>query len=238
MPVSVHPGRVRGTTIRDAVTEALSWVLPVECAGCGNPDTPLCASCTQALAFVRARRRMLGGLPVLSALDYDSPVTGVMRALKADGRTTLARPLGAALQNLARVAQLAPDVLFVPVPTSREAFRRRGYRVVELLCARAGLPVHRVLSLTRSVADQRTLGRDERESNVAGAFRAHGCRGVPVVIIDDVVTTGATLRAARDALESVGARPVLALTVAATARRDEREETHVELTGDTWVAKV
>lgn len=175
---------------------------------------------------------------MLSALDYDAPVTGVLRALKAEGRTALARPLGETLRDLVAWSGLGGDTVIVPVPTSREAFRRRGYRVVELLCARARLPVHRVLSLTRSVADQRALGREERVSNVAGAFQARGCRGRRVVIVDDVVTTGATLSAAREALEREGAECIMALTVAATARRFEPRTTHRELTGDTGVTKV
>jgi predicted amidophosphoribosyltransferase len=145
----------------------------------------------------------------------------VLRALKEDGRTGLARALAPALA--AAVAALdAPGAVVVPVPSSRAALRRRGYRVAELLARRAELAPVRALRSVRTVADQRGLGRAQRRENVAGSLRAvrgNVLTGRDVVIVDDVVTTGATLAEAARALRAAGARVVGAATVAATPRR-------------------
>jgi predicted amidophosphoribosyltransferase len=114
----------------------------------------------------------------------------------------------------------------VPIPTSGAAFRRRGYRVVELVAARAGLRVVRLLRHTRRTADQRGLDHARRRDNVAGSLRARDAAGLRVLVLDDVVTTGATLAEAARALRASGAEVVGAVTIAATPRRSERWQTH------------
>lgn len=158
------------------------------------------------------------GLPVQAALVYEGVVARSIRRLKEDGATILARPLGAAMSGILNEA--ASDAVIVPVPTSRGAFRRRGYRVPELLVHRAGWRTQRVLSLVRRTSDQRGLGRDARARNVAGSMRARGAfsPGTRVVIVDDVLTTGATLDEAARALSAVGLRPIGAVALAATPR--------------------
>ena len=97
--------------------------------------------------------------------------------------------------------------------------RRRGFRVVELIAARAGLAPQRVLRATGTAADQRGLRSADRERNVRGSMRARTPRaleGRRVLLVDDVVTTGATLREAARALAAAGATVVGAATVAST----------------------
>jgi predicted amidophosphoribosyltransferase len=149
---------------------------------------------------------------------YDGAVARVIRALKEEGRTSLARPLAASLRESAASWDLT-GVLVVPVPTSPAAMRRRGYRVAELLARRAGWRPRRLLSVTRRTADQRGLGRDERAANAEGSMRARGGDGLRVLLVDDVVTTGATLGEAARALRAAGADVIGAVTVAATPRR-------------------
>jgi predicted amidophosphoribosyltransferase len=116
--------------------------------------------------------------------------------------------------------------VIVPIPTSRAAFRRRGYRVVELVAARAGLRVERLLIHTRRTADQRGLDHASRRHNVAGSLRSRDAAGLRVLVLDDVVTTGATLAEAARALRAAGAEVVGGVTIAATPRRSERLQTH------------
>src|SRR5690606_9889047 len=146
-----------------------------------------------------------------------------LRALKEEGRTELARPLAPALRAALTAAGAGhTGLVVVPVPTSRAAMRRRGYRVVDLLARRAGVATARLLRPARRAADQRNLGRADRARNVAGSMRARAGAGRRVVIADDVVTTGATLSEAARALAAVGVDVVAAVTVAATPRRVTR----------------
>jgi predicted amidophosphoribosyltransferase len=94
--------------------------------------------------------------------------------------------------------------------------------VVELVAQRAGLRTARLLVTARATADQRGLDRDARRRNVAHALGARDAAGLRVLVIDDVLTTGATLEEAVRALRAGGAEVVGAATIAATPRRAPR----------------
>ncbi|WP_245570405.1 ComF family protein [Microbacterium luticocti] len=231
--------------VRAALAEALALVFPVACAGCGALDVSLCETC-RGMLQPAVTTRTFDGLEVRSGLVFDGVCARVLRAIKQEGRTGLSRALAPALASAASRwqgadaaagwrsgdadgwrggvarASLSERVVAVPVPTTRAAMRRRGYRVAELLARRAGLSPVRALRSVRAVADQRALARDERVANVAHSMAAVGTaaiRGRPVIIVDDVTTTGATLREAARALRAAGVEVVGAATVAATPRR-------------------
>lgn len=205
--------------VRLALEDALALLLPVECAGCDGPDTALCDDCRGALAPAPTLR-MHDGVPVWSGLPFEGVPARVLRALKEEGRTGLAPALAPALA--AAVRALDDDALLVPLPTSRASMRRRGYRVVDLVALRGGLRLTRLLSPARATADQRGLGVDERARNVAGSLWARGGAGARVIVLDDVVTTGATLAEAVRALRHAGAEIAGCATIAATARHNAR----------------
>lgn len=211
----VHP------FVSRSLADAFAFVLPVECAGCGVADVALCDTCREALhpePFVRT----IEGLPIWSGLRFDGVVARVVRALKEDGRTSLARVLAPALR-VAIAAVRREEAVLVCLPTSASAMRRRGYRVPELLARRAGERSIRGLRHMRRVGDQRGLTEVERHANVAGSLRAtKSLEGRAVILVDDVVTTGATLSEASRALSAAGARVIGAATVAATERRFSR----------------
>jgi len=211
-----HDGVVDSSRIRRALADALALLLPVECAGCGAEDIVLCADCRGELTPDPVARTV-DGVTVWSGLRFEGVPSRVIRAVKEEGRTSLARPLGAALA--AALARTPHDAMIVPVPTSTASMRRRGYRVPELLLRRAGAPAVRALRGVRQTGDQRALDIDERRANVAGSLVARGVDGRRVVVADDVVTTGATLGEAVRALRAGGAEVVGAATVAATPRR-------------------
>jgi len=202
--------------VRRALADALAFILPVECAGCGAEDVALCDECLGALE-PEPHSRVVDGVAVWSGMRFEGVVARVMRTLKEEGRTTLARPLGAGLG--AALAALPAGAAFVPVPTSTASMRRRGYRVPELLLRRAGVPVDRALRIARATVDQRALGIDDRRANVERSLVARGVAGRRVIVVDDVVTTGATLGEAMRALRAAGADVVGAATAAATPRR-------------------
>jgi predicted amidophosphoribosyltransferase len=214
-----------GSVVRAALADALALVLPVACAGCDEPDVALCEECR---AELRPRViRSAEGLEVCSGLAFTGVPARVVRALKEEGRTSLARELapalraaaGAAVADAGDAASTARGIVFVAVPTSGAAYRRRGYRVVELVARRAGLRTARLLRASRATADQRGLGREARRGNVAHSMRARGAEGLRIVLLDDVVTTGSTLDEAARALRAGGAEVLGAATVAATVRR-------------------
>lgn len=216
--------------VRAALADALAILLPVQCAACDEPDTVLCATCRRGLAPVPRRTTLRSGVSVESGLAFDGVAARVIRSLKEDGRTALARELAPALREVAGVWEADA---FVPVPTSRAAYRRRGFRVAELVARRAGLHTERLLVPARRTADQRRLGVDGRRANVVRSMRAvapsrvevrGGAATTPaaprrVVVLDDVLTTGATLDEAVRALRAEGACVVGAVTIAATPRR-------------------
>jgi len=215
MPRARHRGQVIA-----ALADALALILPVDCAGCGAWDTALCETCAGILASPRPRRHELAsGLVVHAAFDFADRPARALRALKEEGRTSLVRPFSAALAATARAGVPDAEAVFVPMPTSAAAFRRRGHRVVEAILARSGLPALAVLRRTRSTRDQRELGRAERAHNVAGSLSARRrLDGRRVVIVDDVVTTGASVGEAARALREAGADVIGVASVAHTRR--------------------
>ncbi|MFC8681000.1 ComF family protein [Microbacterium ureisolvens] len=226
-------------SVREACADALALLLPVSCAGCDEPDVSLCERCALALS-PDPRRQVVetsaGQVVVWSGLAFDGVAARVLRAIKEDGRTGLAVALAPALTAaLGRAG--AADAVLVPMPTSREAYRRRGFRVPELLIRRAGHRPRRLLRHARRTADQRGLDRAGRRRNVAGSLtvrlpidraqvpdpRLGGGRtpapALRAVVVDDVVTTGASLAEAVRALRAAGVEVVAAVTLAATPRR-------------------
>ena len=222
------------TGLRRLTSDVLDLAFPAICSGCGREGAPLCDACRPALD---ARSGLPGGTPIglpaeipepLLQVDWCAPFVGPVRAalhdLKYAGERRLAEPLGLAVaRRWARVGVGAEVVVPVPVHADRE--RRRGYDQAALIAAVAarelGLPLIRALERARSTVAQFELGRDERAANVAGAFRVRSdevakgaIRGRWVLLVDDVVTTGATLAACGVALETAGARAVSAVAVA------------------------
>lgn len=208
----------------------LDLFLPPVCPGCGIEGDPLCTTCWRP--FERRLAAPPGtpiGLepvlpPPLLQLEWSAPYEGSVRAalhaLKYGGETRLAKPLGEAVaRRWARVG-MGGD-LVVPVPIHRSRRHERGFdqaeRIATVAAGRLRLAFAAALERGRATVPQFELGRRDRAANVAGAFRAVEPRAVAgrwVLLVDDVVTTGATLVACADALLEAGAAAVSAVTVA------------------------
>lgn len=209
--------------LRRLGADIADMLLGAECAGCGAVTTSLCTTCRAQLRPDPVCVRTPDGLPVHAGLRYEGVVAQVVRDIKEHGRTSLLPALVPAMRAAAdaclavRLPDADPVDLVVPVPTAHASFRRRGFRLPELLARRTGGQVRRILTPTRRVRDQRGLGRAQRRSNVAGSMRARrGGDGWSVLVVDDVVTTGSTLDEAARALGAAGFRVVGGVVLAAT----------------------
>jgi ComF family protein len=228
-------GVARRDPLCGACWEGIVRIVPPFCCRCGLPffrleprdaardgdalgdagvprdaDAHACAACVAARpAFDWARAAGL----------YAGPLREAVQRFKFGRRPTLARALAALVVEQCG-ADLPERAVLAPVPLARERERERGFNQAALLAehvARAvGLPMReRWLARIRSTAPQTALSGVERRDNVRGAFVASSsAAGATVVLVDDVLTTGATAAECARALRAVGARSVGVLTVA------------------------
>lgn len=209
------------------VAEAVLFLLaPPRCAACDAPVRWLAAFCPPCAVSVV---RFAGG-PALppAALLYGGAVAKAIGRMKYESRPDLARPLAELLwRALQPHAGALKGVCVVPVPLHAARLVERGFNqsalVAARLASRLGAPCRPgVLVRTRATQQQATLDRAARVTNVAGAFEARARalpRGHPVLLVDDVTTTGATLDACQRALAEVGVTQVLRVAVASAPQR-------------------
>ena len=223
---------------------ALDLFLGSHCAGCARPGRMMCRPCRElvpvAASLAWPDPTPAGLVEPWALAPFEGAVRNVVTGHKDDGQWGHRRLLGAWLARAVEAATTHLDpavpVLLVPVPSRPGTARRRGYdstgaivtAAVRLLSNQRPVTAAGLLVSRGGVRDQRHLAAEARRSNLAGSMwcptdRLHRVRRRwhhgHVVVCDDVVTTGATLREAQRALEAVGLPPVAAATVAATARR-------------------
>jgi len=229
----------------------LDLLLPPSCLACGDPlgtsdpATVICGWCRTRLAPLPPPRCPRCDMPMGTGRAPGSPcrecadwpgalVQGWMgttmstpaarrlvHALKYDGWRKATRPMAEVMA--ARIPSLPPDAIFVPVPTTRDRVRKRGFNQASLLalelartCSR---PVADALERTGGGPSQVSLHPSQRRTNVKDVFEAGRAEGPtivgrPVILVDDVLTTGATACAAARVLGAAGASGVTVLVFA------------------------
>lgn len=205
LPVAPAPGRAAASA---ATVSAGAGEAPSEASPAPSPLCPTCAADAPAWDWARA------------AAVYAGVARDALHALKFEGRRALARPLGDLLREPCLAAAAGDLDAVVPVPLGRARARARGYNQAALLAERlargVGVPVRaRWLARSRETAEQSGLGAAARAANVRGAFVASSSSAhCSVVVVDDVLTTGATAAECARALRRAGARRIGVLAVA------------------------
>lgn len=219
MPAGRAGVRHRGHVPLDALTDLL---FPRRCLGCGRSGPGLCGGCAAADAVVIPGGR--SGLPTGVAGRYEGPLRTALLSYKERNRRDLAGGLAELLVvALGALGRPWPGVVLVPVPSARRVAAARGgdhvRRLARLAASRLpGCDVVPALRLRGAVLDSAGLSAAERMANLAGAMHAHAPprAGFGAVIVDDVLTTGATLAEAGRALAGAGWPVLGAATIAHT----------------------
>lgn len=203
---------------------ACEWIFdlvaPRVCMICSR-TTPreLCSECRSELPAVPSPSEV-SGVPVRAAARYGAPLDTSIHLLKYQNRPDLARPLARLLWERIDFSEVPRDVWLVPVPLHPERLAERGYNQSALLgSSLAKLTrlafVPRALVRSRHTEQQARLDREARSANVRDAFSArHDWNGRKVMLIDDVITTGATASGSIAALRKAGADVVGVVAVA------------------------
>ncbi|HEV7365299.1 MAG TPA: double zinc ribbon domain-containing protein [Gemmatimonadales bacterium] len=234
-----NPGRQTGRS--EILAGMERWLLPAACLLCGEPvperqadalicdlcrirwrpiPHPLCGRCGQPslgdLACRLCAEWPEGLARVRSAVWLEGSARDAVHRLKYDGWTRASKAMAETMRSL---EPLTGRVSLIPVPLGRRRLRQRGYNQSECLAhalgGAVGAPVRTdLLGRVRETPTQTALTPEARHANVAGAFHAGAVRGLELVLVDDVFTTGATLAAAGAALSEAGAARVEAVTFA------------------------
>lgn len=180
----------------------IDFVLPAACVVCGRLPKPICDNC---LPVPILGKENFAGRPLFFTAELDGVVEILIKNYKDKSRLVLERPLSLLLEHSILQAQALEVDWFAVPPRNPRNFRRRGFDPLARLTRRTSLRLHDQLfvSSKRKLGDQRRLSYFERQRNLLDAFSVKQGQG-RVLLVDDVVTTGATLRELKRACEQAG----------------------------------
>jgi competence protein ComFC len=226
--------------------KALDWIYPPVCAGCGEPGYRLCPNCLHGIRFLDGKVCERCGIPVKEKVQfcpvckqdpppytalrslarYEGIIRDCVHALKYDGNQSLGEYFAELLVQIVRAEKWDPEVI-IPVPLSPARLAERGYNQSALLARPIALQLGVRfnpfgLRRVRNTRSQVELTAEQRRENVRGAFTA-----IPdivsnkrILLVDDVTTTGSTIRECAKALTTGGATAIYCLTLARPIHSD------------------
>ncbi len=215
----------------------LNFLLPQRCLGCGKQNFPLCDECVAAipLSEVSKTDQFFGKSEfidkIIPASSYKNEIVKkAIWLLKYRGAKILAEPLAGIIFRRIKneISEIMPafeqnKALIIPIPLSKKRFRERGYNQAEFLgkflSDKMSINIKTdILYKTKETKSQVEIkDKEKRLENICGAFEiknAETIKGKNIILIDDVVTTGATLNEAAFVLKKAGAKKIIGLTVA------------------------
>jgi predicted amidophosphoribosyltransferase len=216
----------------------LDLILPLQCGGCGAPSTRWCDACAAELSVAPGEPRVVNPridprVPVFALGRYAGARRQAIIAMKEHGRADLVAPLSRALavgiHRLLAWGMVEAPLVVVPAPTRRSAARRRGgdpvakmaVRALGMVAWNANLTVVPALRMRALARDSVGLGTSARERNIAGRVLLCGRRGMlpatlatEALIVDDIVTTGATASESVRVLQAGGIPVAAVLAIA------------------------
>jgi ComF family protein len=210
----------------------IDLLLPPACAGCGRYGRLLCHACLASMRRLSYGRdqfsapdpaTVVGEALILAsaAFEHSGSIRRALQRLKYGGAGRLTAPLAhAAIPSLHELLAITGRGTLVPVPVHPARLRQRGYNQAALLAGvlgrEANLPVADILVRRRATTRQHGLNRAARLHNLRGAFDVRGGMRAPAtaIVVDDILTTSATLEACALALRSAGAAQVFGFAIA------------------------
>jgi ComF family protein len=219
---------------------ALDWMYPPNCVGCGEQGYRLCVNCQQEIKYIQGSLCQRCGIPLTTSqafcadcrsetppfeamrnlAEYEGVMRECIHSLKYDHNQALGEFFAEPLAALVRREGWTPD-LVMPVPLSPARQQERGYNQSALLARPLALFLEKPftpfgLKRIRNTRSQVELTASERKLNVRGAFEAEAAivGDKRILLVDDVTTTGSTLRECAQALKKGGASEVYCLTLA------------------------
>ena len=207
---------------RSLLDSLLALLFPDRCAGCARLGALLCRDCRAALIPYPGGPRQLppGVADIRIAFVFEGPLREIVHQFKYRRVRRLAQPLGALLAARFAAGPLLVDAA-LPIPLHSDRLAERGFNQAEALaeevaCVLRLALINEGLARIRATEQQARLDAHSRQENMRGAFRWQGTAAPPrrVLLVDDVLTTGATMGACAEALRAAGAEVVYGLALA------------------------
>ena len=203
----------------NSIASLRELIFPVRCLGCDQLGISICSQCRKFWhpRVIKTWSHSQEKFPIYSSIPY-SPIAGkVLLSAKESSLELADKLLVTALLHSLRGAQSQNQIDFlVPIPSRKSVARKRGRQFISVLSKRVGesenLPTEEILTHTRKVRDQSNLDAKDRAANLDKALISLRFLSGKAVLIDDLVTTGATLHEAARALSSKGITVAAAVT--------------------------